>query len=227
MITELPDDAGPELLPLRLATACALVLHADGAGLSITGELRVPLGASGEPAAIVERLQVTLGEGPCLAAHASRSIVIADLDQMAAGWPAFHDRVVSLTPYRSVASVPLQSARGQLGAMDLYWLDPYGSTTLASADADELATHVSEVLMGAPEVPSITGGRQPSWIAAPTAQRRLGVWQAVGILNATSGLGPADALSVLRSYAYVRDTTLDELAEDLVAGRTPVQALLH
>jgi hypothetical protein len=227
VITELPEqDDAPELLPLRLATACALVLNADGAGLSVTGELRVPLGASNEDAAVVERLQSTLGEGPCLSAHASQSIVLADLHQMAASWPLFHDRVISVTPYRSVGSVPLQTVEGRLGALDLYWLAPHGSATLSAADALALAAHVSEVLMGAPEVPSITGGRQPAWVAAPTAQRRLDVWQAVGLLNATGGLSPADALSILRSYAFTRDKTLDELAEELVAGRTPVDALL-
>jgi hypothetical protein len=220
-------DIEPELLPWRLANACALVLQTDGAGLSVTSDLRVPLGASDEKSAIVERLQVTLGEGPCLAAHGSQAVVLADQDQMAASWPAFHEQVVSQTAFRSVASIPLRTPEVRLGALDLYWLDPLGSSRLVIADAREVATHVTRVLLGAPEVPSITGARAPAWIAAPAAQRRLDVWQAVGLLNAADGLAAPDALSVLRAFAYAHDTTLDDLATELVAGRTSTAAVMR
>jgi hypothetical protein len=61
--------AGPELLPVRLARAAVRVLPGvAGAGISVLADpgMRVPLGASDEDAATAERLQFTVGEGPCL-----------------------------------------------------------------------------------------------------------------------------------------------------------------
>ena len=62
------DVARPELLPVRLARACARVLPAAGVGISLFGSngIRVPVGASDDDAAIAERLQFTAAEGPCL-----------------------------------------------------------------------------------------------------------------------------------------------------------------
>src|SRR3954471_8525889 len=62
------EDAGPELLPTRLTRACLAVLPAaDGAGLSLLdNDFRVPIGATDDVAALAERLQFTIGEGPCL-----------------------------------------------------------------------------------------------------------------------------------------------------------------
>ena len=54
------DLAGPELLPARLARACAAALGVDGAGLSLhVGVLRTPIGASDAQTAHAERLQFT------------------------------------------------------------------------------------------------------------------------------------------------------------------------
>ncbi len=60
------DMDGPELLPERLARACARVLPVDGAGISLffAEDRRLPLGASDHPASIAERMQFTAGEGP-------------------------------------------------------------------------------------------------------------------------------------------------------------------
>jgi hypothetical protein len=61
-------SADAELVPMVLCQACVQVLPVAGAGLSITDQLRIPLGASDEVVARAERLQTTLGEGPCLTA---------------------------------------------------------------------------------------------------------------------------------------------------------------
>ncbi|MFL6097109.1 MAG: GAF domain-containing protein, partial [Blastococcus sp.] len=62
-----PALAGPELLPLRLARASARTLAVDGAGLSLVdaSQQRIPLGASSAVAEVAERLQFTVGAGPC------------------------------------------------------------------------------------------------------------------------------------------------------------------
>ena len=65
-----PELAAIELLPVLLARACARVLGVAGAGISVfADDYRVPLGASDNDASSAERLQFTLGEGPCLDAY--------------------------------------------------------------------------------------------------------------------------------------------------------------
>src|SRR3954465_839019 len=86
------DLPGPELLPERLARACARVLPVDGAGISLffASDRRLPLGASAPASAEAERPQFTVGEGPCLSSHATGDIVIADEETMRSTWPAYY-----------------------------------------------------------------------------------------------------------------------------------------
>ena len=86
---EQSDDV--ELLPVRLARAAAAVLAVDGVGLSIHGgpDLRTPLAGSSARASLAERLQFTIGRGPCLLAAASGFPVFGTADLLARRWPMF------------------------------------------------------------------------------------------------------------------------------------------
>ena len=92
--------------------AAVSVLPVTGAGLSMIDRLRIPLAASDLDVITAERLQTTLGEGPCLAAVAMGEPLVADLAGMAVSWPNFHERFAAESPYRSVASFPLRAASG-------------------------------------------------------------------------------------------------------------------
>ena len=84
----------------------------DGVGISLTGEVRIPLAATSTDAVTAEALQTTLGEGPCLTAAAHGTALVADATSMAATWPMFGAALTSGTPFRSVASVPLRTVGG-------------------------------------------------------------------------------------------------------------------
>src|ERR1700710_311366 len=142
-LTALANDqsefGGPELLPVRLARACATVLPVTGAGLSLygTADFRVPIGASDDTAADAERLQFTLGEGPCLAAHLERRVIAASESDMQRLWPQFYAELVTGSSYRSIVAVPLQQGLQGVAALDLY-LD--NSTAALELDRAELVT---------------------------------------------------------------------------------------
>lgn len=211
----------PEMLPVRLAMGMARALPIDGAGISVFSELRVPLGASDEHAATVERLQTTMGEGPCLSAYEVAAPVIAHQTDVAARWPAFHDVLVSETAFRSIASVPLYTATARLGAVDLYWTAaevPMHAKTID--DAAKVAEFIAVVLTSGPEkVSRQTGAPAPAWIDASSVQSRMKVWQAIGLLGAALRLSNSDALALLRGAAYAAQRTLDDVAADLVSGK--------
>ncbi|MBB3677249.1 ANTAR domain-containing protein [Modestobacter versicolor] len=221
-----PDLPGPELLPERLARACVAVLPVDGAGLSafFAADRRLPLGASDPHSATAERLQFTVGEGPCISAHASGQTVFADAQSLHARWPVFADALVARTPIRGVISLPLHGALTGLGALDLYVLRPDDLRVLSLTDALTVCAALSDCFATAMAgEPRREGG--PSWLDAPAATRRALVWQAIGILNAGLELPSPDALALLRAWAYSHDSDLDDVAAAVVERRLPVEAL--
>ncbi|GAA4301882.1 GAF domain-containing protein [Klenkia terrae] len=219
------------LLPQRLAGACAQVLPVTGAGMSLyfAPGRRLPLGASDEMAGTAERLQFTVGEGPCLAAHAEQRPVVADEAELAARWPAFTAELVAQTPIRGVIALPLSDGLASVGVLDLYLAAPNQVGDLSLVDALVVSGEVTRVFqLGASSEhisPTRGGPSGPAWLEAPPARQRARVWQAMGMVNAGLNIDSVDALAVLRSHAYSHDTDVDTIADLVVDGFLPVQEL--
>jgi len=143
-------DEGHELTPSVLAAAAVAVLPVTAAGISISQDpLRVPLGWSDARAAVAERQQTTLGEGPCLSASASGGSLVADAGAIADRWPAYYAEIEKRTPFRSVAALPLRlTGQPVLAALDLYAERPDLSSVLALDEAEAVATLTAELLFG-------------------------------------------------------------------------------
>jgi hypothetical protein len=216
---------GEELLPERLARACAEVLPVDGAGISLffLSDRRLPLGASDDQAAEAERLQFTVGEGPCLTAHASGQPVVAPEAHIRSRWPAFHDALVTRTEVRDIISLPLADERRGFGALDLYLVPPNDVHAVTLFDALTIASEVASFFHRAG---SSDGHREgPAWLDAPAAQRRAQVWQAMGFLNAGLRISSENALALLRAHAYSEGLELDDLAVRVLAREVPLEDL--
>lgn len=218
---------GTELVPQRLAAACAEALPVAAAGLSLyfaPGQ-RVPLGASDEKADQAERLQYTAGEGPCLTAHAEQRPVLADEAELTARWPVFAAELMARTPIRGVIALPLGDGHAQTGVLDLYVVPPGQVDDLSLADALAVTAEVARVFAHPADSSSggLIGG--PAWLGAPGAQRRIQVWQAMGLLNTALRLDSVDALAALRGYAYSRATDVDTVAGQVVDGTLAIHRL--
>ena len=220
------DLPGAELLPDRLARACAAVLPVDGVGLSVyfSADRRLPLGASDPTAATAERLQFTVGEGPCLTAHATGMPVLADEAELQARWPGYHDVLVSHTPVRGVISLPLHGGLEDVGALDLYLNAPGDIRVLGLADSLTVTAALSDAFAAAMAAEPHTE-EGPAWLDAPGAGRRAQVWQAVGFVNMGLELPSPDALALLRAYAYGHDEELDDVAEGVLERRLTLAEL--
>lgn len=215
--------AVPELLPSRLAAACASALSVDGAGLSLISQgFRVPLGASTALSAVAERLQFTTGEGPCLHALREQTEIRASQDDTARRWPLFYDEFVRRTPYRSVASVPLRITPILRGAVDLYFVDPVGALGADLGDADTVALHMANMLRQDPSplVPSleIPDTVVPAWSYSPAARQRFRTWIAAGVIMAHYEMAAAEALDRLRAYTFSQEQDIDQVTEALIDG---------
>jgi hypothetical protein len=199
-----------------------------GAGISLTDEIRVPLGASDLVAARAERLQTTLGQGPCLSAAAAAEPLIADLDTIADRWPMFHREFVTQTPYQSVVSVPLLARDGitGLGALDMYLTNAEAAPDFfVSQVTTAIAAPISSVLFDHQGVRA-NPNALPPWLNNASVNRRMHVWVAAGILMEHAGVSNDDALAALRAYAFAHDLTLDDTADLLMTHELDPGALL-
>jgi hypothetical protein len=184
-----PDLTAIELLPTLLARACAKVLGVAGAGISVfSNDFRVPLGASDHDAATAERMQFTLGEGPCLDAYQTGEPFRGDKQHIQRRWPLFYDELVSRTPYHSIISLPLQLSRSTGGAVDLYQHQPDDVDALSLPDMTIVMGRIVAALSWqmTPKAADVPG---PGWLHGPAAQGRTRVWVAIGMLNAVFDLG--------------------------------------
>lgn len=219
---ECPETAGPELLPVRLARAATTVLGVDGSGLSLldaSGQ-RTPLGADSGPAATAERLQFTVGIGPCLAAQQTGQPVLADGSELRRRWAPYADLLVGTTPYRAVVALPVRSVLDGTGAIDLYFRCSADLLRLDVFEGTAVAALVGAALDAAAEEPRSAGGPGPAWLRG-----RTNVWAAVGVVAMELELDAPLALSVLRARAYATGRTVDDLAADVLTGRLPLVEL--
>jgi hypothetical protein len=219
-VTE-PGLDGPELLPSRLARAIVRMLPVDGAGISLAGPdaQRIPLGASSEAASVAERLQFTVGAGPCMTAQSSREPVFALLADLRRRWPPFAALLQERTPYCAVVALPLREAISGLGAIDLYFHREDAVPDLDVFEAMAVGDLVTSTLSDTAVWSDWEPGRGPRWLHGPTARRRAQVWEAMGMVALALELDAAAAMAVLRATAYATERSVDDVAADVLDGR--------
>ncbi|GAB3346516.1 GAF domain-containing protein [Modestobacter lapidis] len=214
-------EALPELLPQRLSRAVARVLPVDGVGISVRvdPDRHFPLGASDAHSGLAERLQFTVGAGPCLQASEARQPVFVVAQDMARRWPAFHDLLLSRTPYRGIVALPLRRGLAGAGAIDLYFRRADEVPVLDVFAAMTIGDLVTATLAEAAVWSSWEETDGPRWLQSPSARHRAGVWRAMSMTSLALGVETDEALAVLRAQAYARGRTVDDLAADVVDGR--------
>jgi hypothetical protein len=174
-----------------------------------------PLYAADQVAARVDDMQFTLGEGPCMAAVGSGvPILVDDLlhDRTDPGplWPGFHAEVVDLG-VRALYAFPVRIGAISLGALELYRSTP-GPMTSPQLGA---ALNAVDVLGGV----LLDLGRGKAYDDVVPAYR-LVVHQAAGMLTVQLDVSIEEAMTRLRAAAYSAGRTVNEMAADIVEGRT-------
>ena len=204
--------------PARLCEVCADVLSMSGAGVMLmSGD--VPRGSvcsSNDVSELIEELQYTLGEGPCVDAYnQQRPVLEPDLAEPAVPrWIAFSPPAVAAGT-RAIFGFPLQIGSVRLGALNLYRDEPGAMTDDQHADA----LVVSEVAARA--VLDMQAHAPPGAIAEELSDSdfRFVVHQASGMVSVQLGVSVAEALVRLRAHAFTADRGLSDVAEDVVARR--------
>jgi hypothetical protein len=205
---------GPEVA--RLSEVCADVAGMSGAGIMLMAgdEPQGSLCSSNEVSNLIEELQFTLGEGPCVDAfHHGRPVLEPDLvDPVTPRWLAFTPPVVEAGA-RAAFGFPLQVGSVRLGALNLYRDRPGPLSDEQYADALVLAGVAARAVL------AVQAQAPPGMLAAELeegANFRFVVHQASGMVAVQLGVSVGEALLRLRSYAFGNDRLLAEVAEEVV-----------
>jgi hypothetical protein len=192
---------------------------ASGAGIMLMPDdvAQGSLCTTGPTSALIEQVQFTLGEGPCVDAHRQgRPVSEPDLAGAGSGrWAAFAEPVLA-AGVGAVFGFPLRVGAARLGALNLYRDRPGDLTDDQHADALALADVAAEVIL-------LLQARAPAGTLADelarSAELHLVVHQAAGMVAVQLGIGVADALVRLRAHSFAAGIPLQKVAEDVVARR--------
>lgn len=164
--------------------------------------------------AMIEQLQYTLGEGPCVDAHRQqRPVAEPDLaGPEAMRWTAFTPPAVEAGA-RAVFGFPMAVGTVGLGALNLYRDRPGPLTGEQHADALMLAEIAARAIV------SMQSGAAPGALGA---QLEVGTdfqfvgHQAAGMVAVQLGIPVVDALVRLRAHAFSEDRLVADVARDVV-----------
>ena len=203
----------------RLCGACAGIVGVNGAGVMLmSGDIpRGSLCTTDDVSQLIEELQYTLGEGPCVDAYQQDQVVAEpDLaDPVTRRWPAFTPPALQ-AGVRAVFGFPLRAGTVRLGALNLYRDLPGPLTGDQHADAlvvaDVAARWVLEAQAGAP-VDMVAEELEVS------ADFHFAVHNAAGIVSVQEGISVTEALIRLRAFAFSSDRPLADVAQDVISRR--------
>lgn len=200
----------------RLLQSCCRSTGVDGAGVSIVvpSGTHEPLYASNEVADEIERLQVMLGEGPCIEASTMGTpVLVTDLtdsrDEESSRWPVFRNEAIRIGA-RAIFAFPIRIGAISLGAVDLY---RETAGPLSPPELNRALSSMDEVGLAVLEAPDYYGDAD-----APTIIN-MTVHQAAGRVMAQIDSSIEEALVRLRAAAFAEGISLTELATDVVNGR--------
>jgi hypothetical protein len=202
---------------------CRVALHelpASGAGVSLMdgGGLGGVAAASDPTCRALEELQFTLGEGPCVDAHAWRRPVLEpDLRVVATlqRWPGYAPAAYE-AGVRAVFAFPLQVGAARLGVLDVHRRRPGSLSAESLTRALTFAeVAVQQILDGQAHA---ADGLAADGLAEALGYRHV-VYQAQGMVMAHLGGSLVDAMARLRAHAYTTDRLLTDVARDVVAGK--------
>jgi GAF domain-containing protein/ANTAR domain-containing protein len=218
-VTEEDTAAGAGELITRLCrfavdemalSGCALVLMSGAESASM-------LAGAGRHASTVTGLQMELGEGPCLQAHASGvPVFLPDLAaENANRWPAFAAAAMAAGVHAEF-SLPLTVGSDGIGTLDLCRDRPGMLSEEHLADALVTADIARDAVLYQQYAP---GGRGLAELLDMGGTDRIVIYQATGMIAAQLNDTTSNALARLRAAAFASGRPMYDIAQDVVERR--------
>jgi hypothetical protein len=206
-----PTTPGP------LCAVAAELIQVTGAGVMVLadGTPQASLCSTGRVSALIEELQYTFGEGPCIDAHLSGSVVAEPnlASPSESRWPAFTPKVLAAGA-RAIFGFPVRIGAARVGALNLYRDETGPLTDDQHADAlvvaDVIARNLLTLQAGVP------AGSVPLQLDMGL---QSAVHQAAGMVSVQLGVSVGEALVRIRAYAFSSDRPLTQVAHDVIDRR--------
>jgi hypothetical protein len=203
----------------RLCMVAAEVTGMDGAGIMLlSGDVpEASLCTTNATSTLIEDLQYTLGEGPCVDAHRDGTVTLEpDLaDPAVLRWPAFAPPAIA-GGARAVFGFPVRVGAARLGALNLYRGRPGALTDDQHADALIMADVAARAIL-ASQADALPGQLAVD-LEAGTNFHPV-VHQAAGMVSIQLDVTVGEALIRLRARAFQAGRLVAEVAADVVARR--------
>lgn len=193
------------------------LLAADIAGVLLESPDGTPAlaAATSQQMLDIEKLEISLEQGPCLEAYLTGAQVLAeDLQRCDDRWPEFTPRIVDLG-MRSAAAFPLRLRSDRIGALNMYRSEPRAFASeevrLGQALADVAAVGILR------ERAVFAAERRADQLQRALDSRVL-TEQAKGVLVERHGMPPRAAFELLRRHARNDNRKLRDVCRDLMDG---------
>ena len=203
----------------RLCELTTDVIGVSGTGVMLMSR-EVPYGSlctTNAVSAVIEELQFTLGEGPCIDAY-HHNVVVLEPDLADPGlprWLAFTPKALE-AGVRAVFGFPLRLGAVRLGALNLYQDRPGPLSNNQHANALVMADLVAQWVLN-------VQADAPAGALAEELERdgdfHSVVHNAAGIVSVQLGVSVTEAMIRLRAYSFGNERQLREVAQDLVARK--------
>jgi GAF domain-containing protein len=192
------------------------VFDAAGAGILLAdaGDELGVVASTSEQNAFIELLQLDAGDGPCIEAFTTGTVVsVADPHEMQQRWPKFAEAAAGFG-YESVHAIPLRLRDASLGSLNLFRATP-GTLNRGDAVAAQALADVATI--------SILQQRilEQSELAQSQLQRaldsRVVIEQAKGFVAHTHQVDMDAAFALLRDHARSNGLRLVDVAARVIA----------
>lgn len=203
-----------ESLTARLCEAGRRMLEGDGASMTLdySGSSRLLLHATDPLAASLDELQEVVGEGPSFEASHTGEVVVARLGGGETDrWALLSERLRGLDFAGTLVAVPLRAELSTLGVLSVHRRGPDQEENLVAARF--LGATVGTALLQDPGISNAEHLTAQAWAD------RSRIHQATGMIVAQVGVRSEDAIALLRGQAFARNTTLLDIAHDIIERR--------
>jgi hypothetical protein len=215
IVARIVAAGGSPSAPGPLCEVAAEVIGVTGAGVMVMHDdiPQASLCSTGPVSALIEELQYTLGEGPCIDAHRTGTVIVEpDLSSPAyLRWPAFTPEALDAGA-RAVFGFPVRIGAARIGALNVYRDQSGPLDDEQHADALVMADVIARTIL------TFQAHAEPGAIAVElNADIHSVVHQAAGMVSVQLDTSVGDALARLRAYAFGTDDSITEVAHAVVA----------
>ena len=202
----------------ELARLSAALVAGSSCGLTMRRDHQVVTAAySDDLAALLDEVQYSRGQGPCLQAlHTGERVEVPDLAGESR-WPEYCPRALAHGVASSV-SLPLRVVDGDtIGALNLYSRQVH---TFTETDVRILEGYARQASTALALMLRISRQRKIEDEVAEGLATRTVIDQALGIIMARSKVTASEAFAVLRRASQDRNRKLKDIAADIIRATT-------